>query len=452
MRRPLGLFPVSIAFPITLALGFAAACGADPAGEDVVPTEAGEPDGGGGVPGSPDGAPAADAADSSSVCAAEQRRCSVDFELADPGAVAVELRGDFAPGAWARGVPMSKVGTTWRATVPLKIGAKVEYKYCIDPSPAGACKSWTADTNNPVVPPRQNNQIAGVSCATYTCVEAPTTLRFIAVGDTGKGNAGQYEVARAMEAKCGKSGCDFVLMLGDNIYNSGASSPNDPAFREKFEAPYAGLDLPFYVVLGNHDYGGNGAGDEFGKELNEIEYSKQSKKWTMPAAYYRFKKIDTEFFGLDTNAQLYSKDAQQKADVKDWLSKSTATWKIAFGHHPYRSNGPHGNAGTYDGNPNVSIFNGVTVKAFADDAVCGQADLYLSGHDHSRQWLTDTCNGTELVVSGTGASPSELSGGNPTRFQSNSLGFLYVTIEGKNLVAEMVETNGSTSFTRTLTK
>ena len=33
----------------------------------------------------------------------------------------------------------------------------------------------------------------------------------------------------------------------------------------------------------------------------------------------------------------------------EWAGGSTGTWRIAYGHHPYLSNGPHGNAGMYEG-------------------------------------------------------------------------------------------------------
>ena len=49
--------------------------------------------------------------------------------------------------------------------------------------------------------------------------EAPKTVKFIAIGDTGKGNADQRRVAIAMRDLCAAKGCDFVLMLGDNIYD-----------------------------------------------------------------------------------------------------------------------------------------------------------------------------------------------------------------------------------------
>lgn len=282
-------------------------------------------------------------------------------------------------------------------------------------------------------------------------------VRFVAIGDTGKGNDGQRAVAAAIVQKCAAAGCDFAVLLGDNIYDSGASSPDDPQFQTKFEQPYAAVNMPFYVVLGNHDYGGGGAGYEFGKAQNEIDYTARSTKWRLPAAYYRMVQGPAEFFAMDTNMQMYTSvqrstvDAQ-KRDMGAWLAASTATWKIALGHHPYLSNGKHGNAGSYDNLPFVPIANGEGVKDFFEDVMCGRVDLYLCGHDHSRQWQTNTCMGTELVVSGAGASTTELPGNNPARFQASTLGFLYVDVQGRTLTAQFIDVNGQVEFTRTLTK
>ncbi len=281
----------------------------------------------------------------------------------------------------------------------------------------------------------------------------PPSIRFLAVGDTGRGNAGQWAVATAMADHYRERGYDFVLLLGDNIYDSGPSSDHDPQFDTKFEAPYAAVPVPFDVVLGNHDYGGGGSGSEFFKGQYSIDYSHRSAKWRLPAAYYHFTRENAEFFALDTNAQMYGLDQAQRADVDAWMGASSATWRIAFGHHPYRSNGPHGNAGNYDGTSGVQPWSGDGVKSFFDADICGRADLYLSGHDHTRQWLSQPCGGsTALAVSGTGASGSSLSGSNPTSFQSTSLGFLAVQIEGNTLTAEFVGTQGQVEYTRVLTK
>jgi hypothetical protein len=177
----------------------------------------------------------------------------------------------------------------------------------------------------------------------------------------------------------------------------------------------------------------------------------------MPAPYYRRTDQHVEFFTLDTNQQMFGMDAQQEGDVSEWLDESDANWKIALGLHSYRSNGPHGNAGSYDGLPMVPIVNGVGVRDFMEDHVCGNADVYFSAFDHSLQWPqqdTTNCPGTELIVSGAAASSTELDDppGYPTHFQSEALGFAYVVIDDDELTVDFINTAGSTLFSRTITK
>jgi hypothetical protein len=290
------------------------------------------------------------------------------------------------------------------------------------------------------------------STTTTTMPTVGGVVRFAALGDTGKNNAGQFAVAAALEAKCEADGCDFIQLLGNNIYDSGVESPTDEQWDTKFEIPYAGIHLPFFAVLGNHDYGGNGAGYEFGKGQHQIDRTPLSGKWRMPAAHYHRTVGPAEFFALDTNLQMYDMDADQRTAVAGWIAASTAPWRIAVGHHDYRSNGPHGNAGEYDGLPFLPIVNGAGVKSFLEDVVCGRVDVYLSAHDHTLQWLEPTCAGTQLLVSGTGAHATGLPGTNPTYFQSLELGFIYVVIAGNTLTAEFIDTTGAVLFSRSITK
>jgi tartrate-resistant acid phosphatase type 5 len=299
--------------------------------------------------------------------------------------------------------------------------------------------------------PSAPNGPTGGADASTPVVPATKAVRFVAMGDTGTGSTGQTKIANTISAKCAKDGCDFVQLLGDNLYDSGASSVDDPIWQEKFETPYAAINLDFFAVLGNHDYGGGGAGTDFPKGKNEVEYTKKSAKWKMPSAYYHHVKGNVEFFALDTNMQLFGQDSAQKTDVTAWLAASKAEWKIAVGHHPYKSNGPHGNAGKYDGIP-IAPVSGSGVKSFLENVVCGKVDLYLCGHDHSQQWLNESCKGTELAVSGAGAKATELKGTNPSLFQSIELGFLYIVIDGKKLTAEFIDENGVIEFTHTTSK
>jgi hypothetical protein len=280
---------------------------------------------------------------------------------------------------------------------------------------------------------------------------ATETLRFLAVGDTGTGAQAQKDVAKAMEDKCKLSGCDFALLLGDNMYESGVSSATDPLFKTQFEDVYKNLNFPFYVVLGNHDYGSSGAGFDKTKAHYEVLYA--STRWKLPSEYWHRVEKHAEFFGLDTTAQMWGQADTQATTVKGWISASKATWKIGVGHHPYISNGPHGNAGTYEGIPFVPVLSGTGVKSFFDDNICGKVDIYFSGHDHSRQWPADKCGKTtELIVSGDGAKATDLTGKNKMNFQSNSLGFVYVVIEGKKLTLDFIDKQGKVEFTKSISK
>jgi tartrate-resistant acid phosphatase type 5 len=280
------------------------------------------------------------------------------------------------------------------------------------------------------------------------CSRDTPVVRFVVVGDTGRGDSDQLAVAAGIEAKCAADGCDFVQLLGDNIYPSGVSSVADPQWQSKFETPYQGIVLPFYAVLGNHDYGGNGAGNELEKAGFEIDYASVSPKWKLPAAHYRRSWRHVDMFGLDTNLQVLGLDAEQRTQMAEWVSASSAQWRIAFGHHPYLSNGPHGNAGVYDG----VVGSGAGVKSFLEDIICGRVDAYFSGHDHSLQWLTQTCAGSEVIVSGAGSQPSSLPGVNATHFQSLGPGFAYVVADGGTLTIELLAADGTLLFSRSLVK
>ena len=285
--------------------------------------------------------------------------------------------------------------------------------------------------------------------------QGPQVVRFIAVGDTGKGNTEQSQVAAAMQAKCAASGCDYIVGLGDNIYDSGASSVDDPQFQTKFEMPYASINLPFWMLLGQADYGsGTNAFPDAGRAQVQVDYTAKSAKWRMPAKYYRRSDKQVDFFTLDTTPIQFGTASDQQGDIPAWLGQSTATWKIALGHHTYRSNGPHGNAGNYDGITGITIPAGKHVKDFIEANVCGKADLYISGHDHSLQWPSSgpNCAGTELIVSGAGSSTTTLPGTNTYNFQSASLGFVYIAITDRQLTAEFINSSGTTLYTRTISK
>jgi hypothetical protein len=286
------------------------------------------------------------------------------------------------------------------------------------------------------------------SAAPHSTICPAAALCFFAVGDTGTGEPPQREVAAAIAAKCRAAGCRFGLLLGDVIYEHGVTSPADPQFAAKLERPYAGLAAPFYAVLGNHDYDGTtwSQGDHY------LAYAGGHPNFLMPGLSYAFEAGPALFLALDTQPLIRGHgraEREQGALVDEALLRSRLPWRIAFGHHPYVSNGVHGTAGRYDHClVPIGALCGGRLKRFTEAHLCGKVDLYLSGHDHSRQVLQDvvSCPGTTFVVSGAGAKVSELPGTHPARFQQASLGFAYVRVTVDALDLEMLDASGAVQF------
>lgn len=282
-------------------------------------------------------------------------------------------------------------------------------------------------------------------------------VRFIAIGDTGEGNTAQYEVGAAFNTVCMVQGCDFVLLLGDNFYDRGVDSPEDDQFRTKFEEPYAAINLPFYVTLGNHDFGEIPL--QFWRTDHQIEYSARSNRWNMPDHFYEFVQEHVTFISLDTNMIMLGLDwvRDQRDWVRERLANAGTPWIIAYGHHPYLSNGQHGNAGNYEGVGRIDptgLISGRQVKSFFEDELCNNIDVYLAGHDHTRQWLQPAC-GVELIVSGAGAKTTELQrrDGNPVNFEDDTTeGFFWIEIADDVMTVEVWNRAGMLDYTGTHTR
>ncbi|WEV27309.1 metallophosphoesterase [Streptomyces sp. 71268] len=248
----------------------------------------------------------------------------------------------------------------------------------------------------------------------------------LVTGDAGTGNEAQYAVAEAARKVCRTEGVGLAIGLGDNLYENGPESAHDDEFHTRFEKPNTGIDVPWLMVLGNHDCSGliPGSGGDPSRGDREVAYATTSRRWYMPARYYstalpagpgRGAPV-VEFFAVDTNpvastvTQLdpyFRWDGPYMREQRRWvdsaLTASRATWKIVIGHHPYLNNGKHGSAGSYDGFTIGHYTSGVHLKELYEEVVCGRADLILSGHDHTQQILEPTkrSRGTRQIVCGT---------------------------------------------------
>jgi hypothetical protein len=227
--------------------------------------------------------------------------------------------------------------------------------------------------------------------------------KFAILGDMGTGDDNQLRVAKSLKKLIDTENLQFVTGLGDNIYDCGATTVDDIQFVNKFEKPYSKIDdkIKFYMTLGNHDYGEHYCKCQVeDRELLQIKYGqlsqKNGKKWYMPSRYYTFRRGDIEFFALDANVDKQTRKEidEQIRYMKPKIEKSTAKWKIAYGHQPWVSIGDHGNAP-----PKLHKF-------FNSLFGSGLIDIYMCGDDHNKQLIEKTLLKINkkmiLIVCGTG--------------------------------------------------
>jgi hypothetical protein len=187
-------------------------------------------------------------------------------------------------------------------------------------------------------------------------------VSFLAVGDWGRDGAfHQAEVAARMGETAKALDAAFVISVGDNFYEDGVASIDDPKWKTSFEDVYTApsLQIPWYVALGNHDYHGN--------TQAQLDYAQASKRWNMLGRWYGSRqtsvtskgRVGVDLFVLDTSPFIaaYHADGAKKVKVAGqrtapqlrWLdaalAQSTADWKVVVGHHPIYSGGAHGAPG-----------------------------------------------------------------------------------------------------------
>jgi acid phosphatase len=273
--------------------------------------------------------------------------------------------------------------------------------------------------------------LAASVTATWARAAAPA-LAFLAVGDWGRDGAfNQSAVAARMGEAAARIGARFVISVGDNFYEDGIAGVDDPKWRTSFEDIYAApsLQVPWRVVLGNHDYHGDSQA--------QIDYSARSRRWRMPARWYSRKETApdgarVEFFFLDTSPFLAEYYADGGAKVKvagqdtaaqlAWfdraLAASRADWKIVVGHHPIHSG--RDPASTVDMSDKIDPI-----------LVRHRVPLYLNGHDHDLQHFVS--GPTHYICTGAGSKMDDHCRIDGADFCSVEPGFIAVRLTGAAL-------------------
>jgi tartrate-resistant acid phosphatase type 5 len=210
-------------------------------------------------------------------------------------------------------------------------------------------------------------------------------VNLIVFGDFGNGKPSQRETARAMAEYCAKVKTQFhgLLTVGDNFYVK-MKDADDWQFQTLFEDMYDArrINFPWYVTSGNHDYERTGNGQR--KVDVEMEYARRNpqSRWKYPAKYYRvdFPQGSAKplLMALMLESSMPNQSREEWAAQKRWIAEqlatSNATWKVACAHHPFFSNGSHGD-------------NGVLQREWGPLFKAGGLNAYIAGHDHDLQHL-----------------------------------------------------------------
>ncbi|PRQ15846.1 putative Acid phosphatase [Rosa chinensis] len=240
----------------------------------------------------------------------------------------------------------------------------------------------------------------------HPVVKTDDSLSFLAVGDWGRRGAyNQSLIAHQMGIIGEKLNIDFVVSTGDNFYERGLTSVNDPKYPESFTQIYTAQSLQkqWYIVLGNHDYRGNALA-----QLSSV-LRKMDSRWLCLRSFLVNTKI-ADFFFIDTNPFVDKYWSNPKHYKHDWrgvvprqrylstllkdldfaLRNSTANWKIVVAHHTIRSVGHHGDTQEIV-DQILPILEANNVRA------------YINGHDHCLEHMSSTNGQIQFLTTGGGS-------------------------------------------------
>lgn len=290
---------------------------------------------------------------------------------------------------------------------------------------------------------------------TIATVHADTidkSWNWLVLGDWGRnGHFAQRSVAQWMDIAAYQFDADMIVSTGDNFYDNGIASVDDPYWQTSFEQVYHGPHLfaDWYVVLGNHDYRGNWQA--------QIDYSNKSRRWHMPAQYYsRIKTLDdgatVHLIFLDTSPlnpdyrheTKYAETQKQDAIAQlDWLTQQLAnhqdtTWTFIIAHHPLYSSGKR-----YGKNEAIRGVLEPLLEQY-------QVDAYFAGHEHDLQHNQPEGKHVAHFVSGAGSEIRPTGHRGFTRFAASSAGFATVSVNAQQTLVQFINDNGEVIYSHLL--
>mmetsp|Transcript_69783 Transcript_69783/g.141287 ORF Transcript_69783/g.141287 Transcript_69783/m.141287 type:complete len:395 (-) Transcript_69783:152-1336(-) len=263
----------------------------------------------------------------------------------------------------------------------------------------------------------------GLAMAMGTSNTSNGSVSFLTLGDWGGYDLGGFHqttvttVAKQMAETAEQNKASFVVNTGDNFYYCGITSTSDKQVADDFTNVYSAksLQVPWYSVLGNHEYG-------YDVEA-QCQLSKVLNNWVMDSRYFakRVAISDNQhisFIFLDTSpcVSAYRGDDESQWDPCgsefptcdpiaegpckfheniltqnctaqfEWFTQALSKvpkedWLLIVGHHPADE---------------------MDVEDFVTPMAKHGFDLYLNGHTHLLNQYTINGAGA-YVTSGAGA-------------------------------------------------
>ena len=261
-------------------------------------------------------------------------------------------------------------------------------------------------------------------------------IELFVANDVGRnGHYEQKPFAELMGRMAEEHDVEAILALGDTHHYMGVQSVNDPLWMTNFELIYSHpeLQVPWYPVLGNHEYRGN--------TQAVLDYSQVSRRWQMPARYYSkvFEDdgVTLRVVFIDTTPLIdkYHKDNQDYPDVSKqdmasqlaWLDKelqqANEDWVVVVGHHPIYADTPK--------SPNERM------------DMQKRVDPILRRHIHNFQHIRPAGSKIDYVVNSSASlSRQQVNPVEGTIFVSGQPGFAILSCTKDNLRLDMINQQG----------
>ena len=277
------------------------------------------------------------------------------------------------------------------------------------------------------------------------------SVNFYVANDLGRnGYYDQKPIAELMGRMAETVGIECVAAAGDIHHFEGVASTEDPLWMTNFELIYSHpeLMLDWFPVCGNHEYRGN--------TQAVLDYTKVSRRWTMPAKYYT-KVIEDDgvtvrLVFVDTTPMIdkYRNDAEGypdacKQDIDKqlaWVDKTLADakedWVIVIGHHPIYAYTSKSDTERADMQRRL---NAVLLKH-------KNVAMYVCGHIHNFQHIRKPGCTIDYVVNTSGSlSRPKVEPVDGTQFCSGIPGFSLVCADKQELDLHLIDKDGKVVYT-----